>query len=308
MQIEEMLPGCHPAEQRRRPSATSRDGRRVNANACPGANPGGARRLTVTPSRDTGPMTSLRPPDPDFRVELANICEGAAVLFIEHTPLGSISEDASAPWLVDRSAWSSKLASVLPTDWLNEIATTYLAEAAHEIRAMSRLLADGATSASLDVLVRAVLERSGKVLWVLDPGVPLGSTRRVARAGLEISLSYAHYKSALRRLGAKPDVRSQVDSEARAHRNLLECWFTLDGPRLDRNDPSSPVVAEPAKWKLDGETLITYTAAAGLAAERAGLAASRGSATYRRSRRPLTSIGRVRPGSTVDRRRGHRAL
>jgi hypothetical protein len=213
-------------------------------------------------------MTSLPPPDPDFRVELAN------------TPLGSISEDASAPWLVDRAAWSSKLASVLPTGWLHEIATTYLAEAAHEIRAMSCLLADGAASASLDVLVRAVLERSGKVLWVLDPGVPLGSTRRVARAGLEISLSYAHYKSALRRLGAKSDVRSQVDSEARAHRNLLECWFTLDGARLDRNDPNSPVVAEPAKWKLDGQTLITYTAAAGLAAERAGLAASRGSAMY----------------------------
>jgi hypothetical protein len=225
-------------------------------------------------------MTILPPPGPDFELELAHICEGAAVLFVDRTPLRPFSENQEAPWYIDHLAWKTKFSSDEATNWLYEIVSVYSAEAAHELRAVSRLLAEGTTTASIDLIVRGVLERAGKVMWLLDPKLHLGTSTRAARAGLEVAISYGHYKETLSYLGLEGEGRATVRANASAHRALLKRWFDIDGPPDNPEDPKSGLTGDAQKWTLDGEPAITYTASAVIAAERAGLTPEGGSGAY----------------------------
>lgn len=75
-------------------------------------------------------------------------------------------------------------------DWVADATSMYVIEAAHQMRATGVLVASGTVTASLDPLVRAVVERVGRVKWILNPDIQ--PEHRGARAGLEFGVSMAH--------------------------------------------------------------------------------------------------------------------
>lgn len=141
-------------------------------------------------------------------------------------------------------------------DWVAEATSTYLVEAAHQVRAIGVLLLGEVVTAALDPLVRAVVERAGRVKWILDPNV--NPAQRGARAGLEFGVSLSAYRRTLERLGAPGVSRKKMQKRVRAHKKQLEGLFTVERPPSDPGDSESPPSPEMANWVVAGEAYPNY--------------------------------------------------
>jgi hypothetical protein len=198
-----------------------------------------------------------------FMGNLARICEDAAHLFLRG-PAPAEQDSTPAPiWELERLAWLDTLGSEKPAGWVNEITSTYLAEAAHQVLAVGHLLRNGTVTAALDPLVRAAIERAGRVKWILDPGIE--TRERAIRAGIELGVSYQHYREVLARLGADDTTRKSQKKRDSRHRELLESWFQVDRPPRDPCDESSKPTKDMTQWAIEGQSFPTYTEVAQIA-------------------------------------------
>ena len=93
--------------------------------------------------------------------ELARICDEAARVFLDGLP--AVPSDATPTpfWELDRGDIEASIGSDEPHRWIHEIVSSCLSEAANELLAIGALLRCATVTASLDPLVRAVVERAG---------------------------------------------------------------------------------------------------------------------------------------------------
>lgn len=216
---------------------------------------------------------------PTFPQELAAICFAAADLVLD--PIAQPSDRDAKPepqWVFERRVWAEQHGTEEPMEWVAHSTSVYVIEAAHQVRAIGVLLIAGTVTASLDPLVRAVVERVGRVKWILSPDIH--PTERGARAGLEFGVSMSSYRMALERLGAPGDAQKEWQKRVRAHRDRLETLFVVEKPPSDPCDPESKPTPDISRWVVGGERYPNYVANAGFALEAQSMAHATGKATY----------------------------
>jgi len=215
--------------------------------------------------------------EPTFPLQLADICFAAADLVLE--PIAAPSKPDADPepqWACEQRMWAQERGTTEPTDWVTTASTTYVIEAAHQVRAIGVLLASGAVTASLDPLERAVVERIGRVKWILHPSIY--PDKRGARAGLEFGVSMSAYRLTLERLGA-PNCKDW-QQRVRAHRARLEELFAIDKPPSDPCEPGSKPTADMRQWVVAGEVYPNYGTIAGYALKTEETTHAQGKAMY----------------------------
>ncbi len=208
---------------------------------------------------------------------LANLLdEGAGVFLNVVRETGAVS--TTSAWARDRQAWAEAYETDDVAGWVVETAGIYLAETAHLLRAFATLLRSRRIFATMDLIVRAVIERVGHVNWILDDGIT--SEQRAARAGLEFASCFFMYRESLHWLGADTEVRSELRDEARAQQRQLEQWFSIDRPPDNKCDENSPPTGDVRRWVVGGETFPDLGASATYALEPGGIGKIAAKGTY----------------------------
>lgn len=193
----------------------------------------------------------------DIIEALAEACEAQAALFLDCPPDGLDEQQVLAtprPFAVDAREWIANHGDEDPAGWLSRTVVSYLAEASHQLRLLSLVLTNRAVHGTLGPLVRAVLERSGRVCWLLDPDASAG--QRGARAQLELGVCALHYADTLCRLGSPDEIRTEIRRWRGEHRNRVHNRYAVE-----TNDANKDM----SKWKVDGESYPDYTEMVGYA-------------------------------------------
>jgi hypothetical protein len=227
---------------------------------------------TNTTARHALAVTDAGAAFDEFIIQLANACINASSVFLDGRTVGKHDTGPDAQWRLDADSWVEAFGSDEPGGWISEIAVGYLGEAAYELKAIAKLLRSRIVAGTIDPLVRAVLERSGRVIWVLDDEPPDGTAfNRAARAALEIGISSQHYLETIRTLGATKDQCEIAEAYDDRHRSLLIEWF-----KPQRPNPAEDV----RKWKINGEASPGFTAIARFAGERCRITPQQGGGMY----------------------------
>lgn len=185
--------------------------------------------VDLTPSRAEGEGREKRRPNrtaaelPSLSVHsnddilgvLVDTCDQQARLFLDCPP-GDLDEaswlDAPRPFAADARDWNTRNGDTDPAGWMSRAVVSYLSEASHQLAALALLLRSRAVHATLDPLVRAVLERCGRVCWLIDHQAT--GDQRAVRAQLELGVCALHYAAALSLIGGPDDVTSRSSSVA----------------------------------------------------------------------------------------------
>jgi hypothetical protein len=140
--------------------------------------------------------------------------------------------------------------------WVSEATSTYLTEAGHQVRAVGVLVGAEVVATALDPLVRGVLERAGRVKWIL--AADISPEKRGARAGLEWGVSLSAYRRGLDWPGVPTATRKQWQTEVRKHRAKLEALFCVERPPSNPCDLESRPSTEISQWLVAGESYPNY--------------------------------------------------
>jgi hypothetical protein len=107
----------------------------------------------------------------EFVGSLAELCDDSATLFLDEITRSPTGEESAAE--IDSEIWLEHLQSDLPAQWVAEITSVYLAESAHQLRAVAVLLRAEQLTGAIDPVIRALVERVGIVNWILEiEGLP----------------------------------------------------------------------------------------------------------------------------------------
>lgn len=196
----------------------------------------------------------------DILEVLADTCERQAELFLACPPdkLDQQAQLASSrPFAVDAREWLANHGDEDPTGWLARIVQSYLAEASHQLAVMSLLLRKRAVHATLDPLIRSVLERCGRVCWLLDHEA--SSAQRSARTQLELGVCALHYAEALSLVEAVDEFRAEFRRWRSEHRSRVHNRYAVE-TNGEKKDLS--------KWVVGGESYPGYTDAVARALDR----------------------------------------
>jgi len=204
----------------------------------------------------------------DFADALSELLNEAADVFLEDLP-GSLITSSDSPWARDRAAWTASFDSDDVAGWVSETSAIYLAEAARLLRGHATLLQTRSVFATIDVIVRAIIERVGHANWILDHQI--SARQRSARAGLELAVCFYMYRENLHLLDASQPHRRAVRAEARLQQRQLKEWFAVVQPPEDECDDDSPPTGDVRRWIVDSESFPTLTQAATFAMERGGI-------------------------------------
>lgn len=216
----------------------------------------------------------------EFCEALSEVCLESSAIFLDHASEYPVGSDPEAAWLIDLTYWKDSLASDEPGKWITEIVATYVGEAACQVRAIGSLLLSDVVPASIDLLVRGALERSGRVIWVLDNSVFVGTKVRAARAALELGVSYQNYREALHLLGADSVARQDVKDRDVLLRESILKWFAPIRPPNDPCNPKSRPTKDMTRWEAEGQKYPTNTAIAEIAGTRCGLTKEQAAGAY----------------------------
>lgn len=195
----------------------------------------------------------------EFATMLADVCETAAALVLQGatpTDVEDVEAPERLPYEADRRHFLEVFETDEPSGWIGLVTSTYLVESAHLCVAVAELLRSGAVAIAVDPLVRAIIERIGKVVWVLDPSVE--ARVRAARAGLEIAVCTQHYRTAVDQLSDSNADKKATRDDLVAIRDRLEELFEVVKPPSDPCDESSDPTPTVSEWTLDGERYPNY--------------------------------------------------
>ena len=175
--------------------------------------------------------------------------EAANVILVEGlAPIAPV-DDLSVPWARDTVQLKDSFGGDVAASWIQTTPGLYLAESAHEIRAIVALLDAETVTASISPLLRSILERLGVARWILD--LEADTTERAWRAVLNALISYKHYREAIDLLGATSADRKAVATLHRQLRAQARQWFS---PTVD---PAAP--EDSSLWKRGGSGFPDYT-------------------------------------------------
>ena len=211
----------------------------------------------------------------DILEVLGDCCDRQPKLFLDCPPDGLDRQaqlDSSRPFAVEAREWIRENGDEDPAGWLGRIVVSYLAEASHQLSVMALLLKNRAVHATLDPLIRAVLERCGRVCWLLDPDAT--ASQRSARTQLELGVCAHHYAETLSLVDAAEETRTEVRQWRGQHRTRVHTRYSVDtnGQKKDMSG-----------WSVNGETYPNYTGTVAYRARSAPAIAGR----VRRSQRLL---------------------
>lgn len=137
----------------------------------------------------------------------------------------------------------------------------YLFEAAHELTAIATLLESNRIAGSLELIARAVMERCGRVSWLLDHSPEVTPKIRAARIALEVSVSVQSFRLiAESLLSSSATERKKLAREVREIRKRLSTIFDNVSTAPDEAGQERRIedVAF-AEWVLDGVTYPSYS-------------------------------------------------
>jgi len=136
-------------------------------------------------------------------------------------------DDQAAWWVRDRDFFQRELGTFEPSSWIQSTAGWYLAEAAHQLRAIASLLRSRTITGSLGPLTRAIVERIGVNAWILDVE-QADSMERGWRAMLNALVCGSEYRKMVDLLRAPSKTRKDLAKEYRELRAGVRTWFSPD--------------------------------------------------------------------------------
>jgi hypothetical protein len=180
-----------------------------------------------------------------------------------------------------------------PAGWISHAVGTYLYEIGYELQALGLLLRASLGPGSFELVVRAIVERAGRISWILEEGtseeecptlpgegLPVGVRRRAIRASFELLVSQQHYRASLETLRVEKRFRNRARDLLRDKRVLVAEWFGVEKPPLDPCDPESQPTPWIAEWTIGGEEYPKYEALARWALSDESLSNSAVGGTY----------------------------
>ena len=185
----------------------------------------------------------------NLRAAATLLVEAADITLVDGLPAAVGSDDLSVLWASDANQLKDEFGDEIAASWIGTTVGLYLAESAHEVKAIAALLQAEAVTASLSPLIRSILERLGVVNWVLD--FETNAKERAWRAVLNALISYKHYREAIELLGASSTDRNSVAAAHRQLRSSAREWFS---PTVD---PSVP--EDSSLWTRGGSGFPDYT-------------------------------------------------
>lgn len=207
---------------------------------------------------------------------MADILDTAARLFLPRTVNGVERRAPISNADFDRDVIIKSLGTERPAMWINEMTYTYVLESSHELTALAILLRSGHVAGAIEPIVRAVVERAGRVIWVLDGGSQeerdassdgrdyLDVRRRTVRSCVELLVCLQHTRRAAKDLDPKK-LGKLLEEQLRTDRSLVGEWFKIDQPPVNPLDPGLGLDPEITHWTIGGETYPAYGQLAHLA-------------------------------------------
>jgi hypothetical protein len=196
--------------------------------------------------------------------EMSVLTDEVAEIYLQLHETEPIRSVGKSVFELDSEALSRVVGS---NDLSSEIANTssiYLFESAHELKALAALLRANQIAGSLEVLSRAIIERCGRVSWLLDHQPDVLGTQRAARAALEFGVSWQHYRETVRSIYSDgTEVSKEASRLFRQIRNDIEEGFASINKSgvvhsIDGAMPSPHI----SDWILDGTPYPDYTSLA----------------------------------------------
>lgn len=198
----------------------------------------------------------------DILEVLAETCERQAALFLDCPP-DDLDEsswlDAQRAFSADARDWNARNGDPDPAGWISRMVVSYLSESSHQLAGLAVLIRSRAVHATLDPLVRAVLERCGRVCWLIDNEAT--GDQRAARAQLELGVCAFHYAEALALLDGPDTERTELRKWRGEHRSRVHSRHAVvtNGEKKDMRG-----------WDVDGEAYAGYTETVAYALDRHG--------------------------------------
>ena len=139
-----------------------------------------------------------------------------------------------------------------------ELTLAYILESSYELQALASLIETQCVAGTLEVLVRAVLERTGRITWILDSSESASAKVRGLRAAFEWNVCLYFYRRAIESVGTNQAIKA-IRKDNQNERQLLEQWFKVEKESNDPCNPDSGPTSDISKWTLDGERYPNYT-------------------------------------------------
>lgn len=236
----------------------------------------GVRRHLAEPARSSAAVTAQSADDPAGKTLVApNALQALAEQCVRAADLveGRFFEPTDDSTAAADYAWSEAHGWADARSWIGATAATYLPEAARLARAVAGLLAAATEPpTSVYLLARGVVERIGRMMWVLGGE---GAQQRLVRAAFERTVCYQHYAKAAERLKATKEDREQVMADFASMQGWLEARTTvLRPPDLTPEEKQLaktwhyPDPKDVATWIVNDDPYPSYGAVTKLAIER----------------------------------------
>jgi hypothetical protein len=127
---------------------------------------------------------------------------------------------------VDRDRLSTVIGGATLEAQIQKVCAIYLFESSHELLSLSTLLHSEQIAGSLEVLSRAVIERCGRVSWLLDHHPDVTPRIRSARISLELAVSWQHYREVIdSKYPGSSKASKDATREFREMRSQIEAIF-----------------------------------------------------------------------------------
>jgi hypothetical protein len=187
---------------------------------------------------------------------MAMIIDEIAAVLLDEIPLSRVARSSRSPADDDTDAFQEAFGTTYPAGLIGELTGIYLLESGFELRSLASLLRTNHVAATYEVIVRAVVERVGKLNWILD--VDSQPRIRGIRAFLEYLVDFQHYRRAVEDLKPAPEIRKEIEKLFRGERKKIESWLTFDAPLEDPCNINSGRVPDISKWTCEGEAFPTF--------------------------------------------------
>jgi hypothetical protein len=212
----------------------------------------------------------------DFADQLAALCDETADIWFDGLNKADQNAVPTPFWELDRRAIEAELGSDIPNVWLYNCLFVYLLESAYELSAIGSQLRTRKYQASIFPLVRAIIERTGAINWILNETAT--PRQRALRSCLAYVVSIDPYVKALNGIKAPKQDQEKFQEERAILEAATAGWFGLPTQPIDP-DTSNPTM-DRKKWIYEGESYPGFNRLCKLSLERGNLTRSVASAMY----------------------------
>jgi hypothetical protein len=206
-------------------------------------------------------MTALNDDLPDDILIMRDLLNEVADLYLNLHSIEIVRTQETSKFDADRDALLVNISRSTLADELEHATSIYLFESAHELKALSILLDRNQIAGSMEVISRAVIERCGRVSWLLDHNEDVTPAVRSARIALEIAVSWQHYRQIIQSFyPGSHDAVKVANARFREMRSQIEVTFQeIEKEQIIGSDGELMSSPEIKSWVLGGVAYPEYT-------------------------------------------------